>query len=44
MPTSCRRPSPRPIEDPDFVQAATDLSEIIDREVVSLVTKTPYSP
>ena len=31
-------------EDPDFVQAATDLSQIIDREVISLVTKTPYSP
>jgi NIPSNAP protein len=31
-------------QDPDFVQAATDLSEIIDREVISLVTKTPYSP
>ena len=31
-------------EDPDFVQAATDLSEIIDREITSLVTKTPYSP
>jgi len=31
-------------EDPDFVQSATALSEIIDREVVSLVTKTPYSP
>jgi len=31
-------------EDPDFVQAATDLSAIIDREVISLVTKTPYSP
>jgi len=30
--------------DPDFVQAATDLSKIIDREVLSLVTKTPYSP
>ncbi len=31
-------------EDSDFVQAATELSEIIDREVISLVTKTPYSP
>jgi len=31
-------------QDPDFVQAATDLSKIIDREVLSLVTKTPYSP
>jgi hypothetical protein len=31
-------------QDPDFVQAATDLSQIIDREVLSLVTKTPYSP
>ena len=31
-------------QDPDFVQAATELSKIIDREVLSLVTKTPYSP
>lgn len=31
-------------QDPDFVQAATDLSKIIDREVISLVAKTPYSP
>jgi hypothetical protein len=31
-------------QDLDFVQAATDLSDIIDREVISLVTKTPYSP
>jgi hypothetical protein len=31
-------------QDPDFVQAADELSKIIDREVLSLVTKTPYSP
>ena len=31
-------------QDPDFVQAATELSKIVDREVLSLVTKTPYSP
>jgi hypothetical protein len=31
-------------QDPDFVQAAGQLSQIIDREVLSLVTKTPYSP
>jgi NIPSNAP protein len=31
-------------EDPDFAQAATELSKIADREVLSLVTKTPYSP
>ena len=31
-------------EDPDFVQASASLSAIADREVLSLVTKTPYSP
>lgn len=31
-------------EDPEFVQAATQLATIADREVLSLVTKTPYSP
>ncbi len=31
-------------EDPDFVQALEQLSAIADREVLSLVTKTPYSP
>jgi hypothetical protein len=31
-------------QDPDFVQAAAELSKIIDREVLSLVTKAPYSP
>ena len=31
-------------QDPDFVRAATELSKIVDREVLSLVTKTPYSP
>jgi NIPSNAP len=31
-------------EDPDFVQAAAQLMTVADREVLSLVTKTPYSP
>jgi hypothetical protein len=31
-------------EDPDFLQAVAALAEIADREVLSLVTKTPYSP
>ncbi len=31
-------------EDPAFVQAATEVSKVADREVLSLVTKTPYSP
>jgi hypothetical protein len=31
-------------EDPEFVAASAALSEIADREVLSLVTKTPYSP
>ncbi|HTT31685.1 MAG TPA: NIPSNAP family protein [Solirubrobacteraceae bacterium] len=31
-------------EDPDFVEASTRLSTIADREVLSLVVKTPYSP
>ena len=31
-------------EDPAFVQAAAQLSTIADREVLSLVAKTPYSP
>ena len=31
-------------EHPDFVQAVAQLSTIADREVLSLVTKTPYSP
>lgn len=30
--------------DPEFVRAATQLANIADREVLSLVTKTPYSP
>jgi NIPSNAP len=34
----------RAYEDPDFVQASAQLSTIADREVLSLVTKTPYSP
>ena len=31
-------------EDPEFVQAATQVAAVADREVLSLVTKTPYSP
>jgi NIPSNAP len=31
-------------EDPEFVAASAQLSAIADREVLSLVTKTPYSP
>ena len=31
-------------EDPEFVQAAGRIAEVTDREVLSLVTKTPYSP
>jgi hypothetical protein len=31
-------------EDPEFVQASARLAAIADREVLSLVTKTPYSP
>jgi hypothetical protein len=31
-------------EDPDFVQAAGRIATVADREVLSLVTKTPYSP
>jgi NIPSNAP len=31
-------------EDPDFLQAAAEIAKIADREVLSLVTKTPYSP
>ena len=30
--------------DPEFLAAAQRISEIADREVLSLVTKTPYSP
>ena len=30
-------------EDPDFVQATTQIEPIADREVLSLVTKTLYS-
>ena len=30
--------------DPDFMQAAEQLSRIADREVLSLLAKTPYSP
>jgi len=31
-------------EDPEFAAASTALAAIADREVLSLVTKTPYSP
>jgi NIPSNAP len=31
-------------EDPDFVRAAAGLAPIADREVLSLLAKTPYSP
>ena len=31
-------------EDPDFVAAATQVAQVTDREVLSLVAKTPYSP
>ena len=31
-------------EDPEFQQAAAKIAEIADREVLSLVMKTPYSP
>ena len=31
-------------ENPEFVQAATQVAAVADREVLSLVTKTPYSP
>jgi hypothetical protein len=31
-------------EDPEFVAAAAQLGAIADREVLSLVAKTPYSP
>ena len=31
-------------EDPEFVQAATQIAAVAEREVLSLVTKTPYSP
>jgi len=30
--------------DPEFVAASASLANIADREVLSLVTKTPYSP
>lgn len=31
-------------EDPDFLQAVERLSTVAEREVLSLLTKTPYSP
>jgi hypothetical protein len=30
--------------DADFAEASARLADIADREVLSLVTKTPYSP
>jgi hypothetical protein len=30
--------------DPDFVAAAARIAEVADREVLSLIEKTPYSP
>jgi NIPSNAP len=32
------------IEDPEFAEAAAQVAAVADREVLSLVTKTPYSP
>ena len=31
-------------EDPDFVAAAGQLAKVVDRETLSLLVKTPYSP
>ena len=31
-------------EDPEFVEAAAQIAKVADREVLSLVMKTPYSP
>ena len=31
-------------EDPEFVAAATQIAGVTDREVLSLLDKTPYSP
>lgn len=31
-------------QDPEFVRAAEQIATVADREVLSLVTKTPYSP
>jgi hypothetical protein len=31
-------------QDPDFAEAAAQIAQVADREVISLVTKTPYSP
>ena len=30
--------------DPEFVEAGTQIAAVAEREVLSLVTKTPYSP
>ena len=31
-------------DDPEFVAAATQIAGVTDREVLSLIDKTPYSP
>jgi hypothetical protein len=31
-------------EDPEFVEAAAQIATVTDREVLTLLTKTPYSP
>ena len=31
-------------QDPDFQRAAAEIARVADREVLSLVMKTPYSP
>ena len=31
-------------EDPEFVQASAQIAAVAEREVLSLVAKTPYSP
>jgi hypothetical protein len=31
-------------EHPEFVAAVAQLSEVVDRETLTLLTKTPYSP
>ena len=31
-------------EDPDFVAASAEIARVAEREVLSLVMKTPYSP
>jgi len=31
-------------EDPEFLQAAAEVAAVAERETLSLVMKTPYSP